>query len=66
MREERGCRPLRAERAVEGDQAGGAPWRPVKAWVPAVGRFFPLKRREEREVCQRRQWWQASQSVCSQ
>lgn len=50
MREERGCRPLRAEGAVEGDQAGGAPRRPVKTWVPAVGRFLPLECREEREV----------------
>lgn len=49
MREER--RPLRAEGAVHGDEAGGAPRRPVKTGFPRVGRFLPLQSREEREVC---------------
>lgn len=63
-REERGA--LRAERAVKGDQAGGTPGRALRTRVPAVSGFLPLQRGEKREVCQRRQRGEASQSVCSQ
>lgn len=59
-------RPLGAEGAVEGEQAGGAPRRPVRTRVPRVGRFLPVQRREEREVCQWRQRGKSSQSVYPQ
>lgn len=45
MREER--RTLSAEGAVQGDEAGGAAWRPMKTSLSAVGRFFPLQSRKE-------------------
>lgn len=42
IREER--RPLRAEGAVEGEEAAGAPRRPVKTWIPTMGSFLCLQR----------------------
>lgn len=38
----------------------------MKTGVPVVGRFLPLQCGEEREVCYRGEWGQASQSVHSQ
>lgn len=61
MREER--RPLRAERAVEGDQAGRTPRRALMTWLPTMRRLLPLQRREEREVREWSQRGEASQSV---
>lgn len=60
-REER--RPMGAHWTVEGERAGRAPRRAMKAWVPTVGSLFCLQHWEEREVCQRRQWREAPQSV---
>lgn len=48
--EERG--PVRADRAVEREQAGGAPRRAVKTRLSAVRSFLGLQCREEWEVCQ--------------
>lgn len=51
--------PVRADGAVEREQAGGAPRRAVKTRVSAVRSFLGLQCREEREVCQRRQAFQS-------
>lgn len=45
-----GARPPGAVRTLQGDQAGGDSWRSLETWIPVVGPFLPLQRREEREV----------------
>lgn len=39
-----------AQRAVQGDEARGAPGGPVQTWIPAVKGLLPLQRRQKWQV----------------